>query len=107
MLTIYAGQTYTIAVTVYSPATLKKVNVSVMKLDVYSQTGGVWSAVEADLSFDENDGVGIYKKYHYFDPVKYTVNNQLLRIIAHWTLVLESGSKNDLEIKEVNILTAH
>lgn len=104
---IYAGQTYTIAVTVYSPATLKKVNVSVIKLDVYKQTGGVWSAVEEDLSFDENDGVGIYKKYHYFDPEKYETNNQLLRIIAHWTLILESGSKNDLEIKEVNILTAH
>ena len=107
MIEIYSGQTYTITVTIYSPATSQKVSVTAIKLDIYKKVSGSWVAVETNLDFDENDGVGIYKKYHYFNPTVYAMDNQILRIIPHWTLMLEAGNKEDLEVLEVKLKIAH
>ena len=101
MIIVYVGQTYEVRVTTYAPDSHLPKDPTTIALSTYQKIAGVWTAIETALTFDYSDGIGIKKRYHYFDPAKYT-KEEIIRLIVTWTIKLEDGtSVNDLNILDV------
>jgi len=101
MQTIYVGQTYEVRVTTYAPDSHLPKNPTTIALSTYQKIDGVLTTIETALTFDYSDGIGIKKRYHYFDPAKYT-GEGIIRLIVTWTIALGDGtSVSDLNILDV------
>ena len=101
MQTIYIGQSYEVRVTTYDPETLQPKDPTTIALSTYHKVSGVWTAIETDLSFDYSDGTGIKKRYHYFNPATYTLE-EIIRLVVRWTIWINLGTTvYDLDIIDV------